>query len=71
MPLVASRVGGLPTLVGDAATLVPPGDASQLAAAIAAVLAAPDPQRVARGRRIAETHDWGHIGPRLLHTLRG
>jgi glycosyltransferase involved in cell wall biosynthesis len=40
-PLVATRVGGLPHLVGDAAVLVPPGSASALAAAIASVLVDP------------------------------
>jgi glycosyltransferase involved in cell wall biosynthesis len=38
-PLVASRVGGIPSLTGDdAAMLVPPGDLGALASAIAAVL---------------------------------
>ncbi len=45
-PVVASRVGGIPDLTGeDAAILVPPGDAGQLAAAVLAVLA--DPARAA------------------------
>ena len=38
VPLVASRVGGLPYLVGDAAVLVPPEDADALATALARVL---------------------------------
>jgi glycosyltransferase involved in cell wall biosynthesis len=38
VPLVASRVGGLPYLVGDAAVLVPPGDPVALAAALARIL---------------------------------
>ena len=38
VPLVASRVGGLPHLVGDAAVLVPPEDADALATALARVL---------------------------------
>jgi glycosyltransferase involved in cell wall biosynthesis len=38
-PIVASRVGGIPDLTGvDAAILVPPGDADQLATAVLAVL---------------------------------
>jgi glycosyltransferase involved in cell wall biosynthesis len=46
-PIVATRVGGIPALTGeDAAILVPPGDAGQLAAAILAVL--DDPGRAAR-----------------------
>ncbi|MBM7804540.1 glycosyltransferase involved in cell wall biosynthesis [Geodermatophilus bullaregiensis] len=42
-PLVASRAGGLPELLGDAAELVPPGDAAALAEAVGALLA--DPSR--------------------------
>ncbi|MPQ99751.1 glycosyltransferase [Modestobacter sp. I12A-02628] len=52
VPLVATRVGGLPELVGDAAVLVPPGDADALAREVTAVLG--DPGRSAelsrRGR---------------------
>ncbi|SEO86974.1 glycosyltransferase family 4 protein [Trujillonella endophytica] len=48
-PLVATRTGGLPGLVGDAAELVPVGDAPALAAAVTAVLADPT-----RARALAE-----------------
>jgi glycosyltransferase involved in cell wall biosynthesis len=41
-PLVATRTGGLPELLGDAAVLVPVGDAAALADAVAGVLADPD-----------------------------
>jgi glycosyltransferase involved in cell wall biosynthesis len=42
MPLVATRVGGVPEIFGaDADRLVPPNDAAALADAMAAVLAAP------------------------------
>lgn len=42
-PLVASAVGGLPELVGpDNGVLVPPGDATALAAALAGLLGRPD-----------------------------
>jgi glycosyltransferase involved in cell wall biosynthesis len=55
-PLVATRVGGIPELVGDAAELVPAGDAAALSAAVTGVLA--DPARAARlaaaGRARAE-----------------
>ncbi len=40
-PLVATRTGGLPELLGDAAELVPVGDAAALADAVAGVLADP------------------------------
>jgi glycosyltransferase involved in cell wall biosynthesis len=46
VPLVASRVGGIPELVGDAAELVPAGDAGALAEAVTGVLT--DPGRVSR-----------------------
>jgi len=49
--IVATRVGGVPDLVGDAAVLVPPGDAQALAAAVRAVLA--DPSLAARLRTAA------------------
>jgi len=50
--VVATRVGGIPDLVGDdAAVLVRPGDAQALAAAVRAVLA--DPPLAARLRRAA------------------
>jgi glycosyltransferase involved in cell wall biosynthesis len=37
-PLVASRAGALPEVAGDAALLVPPGDAEELAAALRVLL---------------------------------
>lgn len=40
-PLVATAVGGIPELVGDAAVLVPPGDAEAFGRAVAALLADP------------------------------
>jgi glycosyltransferase involved in cell wall biosynthesis len=45
-PLVATRAGGMPELFGDAATLVPVGDASALADAVVEVLT--DPAHAAR-----------------------
>src|SRR5262249_43100553 len=41
VPLVATAVGGLPELLGDAAVLVPPGDVDAVDAAVTALLADP------------------------------
>lgn len=38
VPVVATAVGGIPELVGDAGRLVPPGDAGELAARVAELL---------------------------------
>jgi glycosyltransferase involved in cell wall biosynthesis len=52
VPMVATRAGGTPELVGEAAAiLVPPGDAQRLAEAVRAVLA--DPALAARLREAA------------------
>lgn len=51
VPVVASRVGGIPALTGPAALLVPQGDASALADAVRSVLA--DPALAARLRAAA------------------
>lgn len=40
-PVVATRVGGIPGLTGDAALVIPPGDAPALAAAVRSVLTDP------------------------------
>ena len=50
-PVVATRVGGIPGLAGDAALLVPPGDARALAGAVRSVLT--DPPLAARLRAAA------------------
>jgi glycosyltransferase involved in cell wall biosynthesis len=56
-PLVATAVGGVPELVGDAALLVPPGDPRSFAAAVGSLL--DDAERAdtlgAAGRRQAQT----------------
>ncbi|NYI03372.1 glycosyltransferase family 4 protein [Allostreptomyces psammosilenae] len=49
VPLVATAVGGIPELVGEAAALVPPGDAEAVGQEVAALLA--DPRR---RQRLAE-----------------
>lgn len=58
VPLVATAVGGVPELVGDAAVLVPYGDADALSAEVGALLA--DPARRARlaARGRVQTATW-------------
>lgn len=66
--VVASAVGGLAELPGDAVTLVPPGDPTALAAAVDR-LHQQDPQddsQTAVHERFALAFDWSSIGPRLL-----
>ncbi|MFI9365409.1 glycosyltransferase family 4 protein [Kitasatospora sp. NPDC053057] len=57
VPVVATAVGGIPELVGDAAVLVPPGDPAALGRAVRELLVAPArrEQLVAAGRQQAET----------------
>jgi glycosyltransferase involved in cell wall biosynthesis len=45
LPVVASSVGGVPELVGEAGVLVPPNDAGALATALAELLADPGRRR--------------------------
>ena len=53
VPLVATAVGGVPGLVGDAALLVPPGDPAALAGAVRRLLTEPElgPRLAAAGVR--------------------
>jgi starch synthase len=73
--VVASAVGGIPEIVvdGETGTLVPPGDASKLAAAIAELL--DDPDRAARygkaGRaRVLEHFTWRTIAEQTAALYR-
>jgi glycosyltransferase involved in cell wall biosynthesis len=56
-PLVATAVGGIPDLVGDAAVLVPPGDVDALDAAVRRLLADSElrAEYAERGRRQADS----------------
>lgn len=71
--VVASRLGGLPDVVGEAGVLVPPGDAPALAAALVALLG--DPARradlAARGAaRVRERFDRRRIAARIAGVYR-
>ena len=63
-PLVASRAGAIPEVVGDAGLLVPPGDSEQLAAGLAALFDDPAERRRlgAKGRdRVLERYSWAAV----------
>lgn len=66
VPLVASRVGGIPEIVRDPeeALLVPPGDSEALAAALRQALTEPE-ESVARAERAKERAQGFRIGPYL------
>ena len=57
VPIVASRSGAIPDVVGDAGILVEPGDADALAHAIDDVLK-PDTWRELRGRGLARSGEF-------------
>ncbi|MEU5086961.1 glycosyltransferase family 4 protein [Streptomyces sp. NPDC021356] len=58
VPLVATAVGGVPDLVGDAAELVPYGDPYALATAVTGLLADPDRRELLRERGAAQAARW-------------
>jgi len=62
LPVIASRVGGIPALVDHDVNglLVPPGDPAALAAAISRVLAEPGtaPRLAAAARQTAQRYTW-------------
>ncbi|MDO9377731.1 MAG: glycosyltransferase family 4 protein [Nocardioidaceae bacterium] len=63
-PVVASRAGALPEVVGDDAVLVEPGDAEALAAAVRALLDRPDERArlgAAGRRRALERYSWTSV----------
>jgi glycosyltransferase involved in cell wall biosynthesis len=72
LPIVASDTGGIPTALGDAGVLVPPGDPDALAAAVDALL--DDPGRAARlgaaARARAAAYDWEALADRVLGVYR-
>ncbi|MGW3632058.1 glycosyltransferase family 4 protein [Streptomyces sp. NPDC005122] len=58
VPLVATAVGGIPELVGDAAELVPYADAEALAAAVVCLLGDPARRELLRERGVRQAASW-------------
>jgi glycosyltransferase involved in cell wall biosynthesis len=58
VPLVATRVGGIPELVGDAAELVPYGDAKALADSVTGLLADPERRELLKDRGTRQAATW-------------
>ncbi|MEU6244438.1 glycosyltransferase family 4 protein [Streptomyces sp. NPDC047024] len=58
VPLVATAVGGVPDLVGDAAHLVPYGDGPALAAAVTDLLHDPERREHLRERGVQQAATW-------------
>ncbi|MGW7819236.1 glycosyltransferase family 4 protein [Streptomyces puniciscabiei] len=58
VPLVATRVGGIPDLVGDAAELVPYGDPEALASTVVRLLADPERREELRERGVRQAAGW-------------
>ncbi|MGW1914577.1 glycosyltransferase family 4 protein [Streptomyces sp. NPDC002076] len=58
VPLVATRVGGIPDLVGDAAELVPYGDPDALASTVVRLLADPERREELRERGVRQAAGW-------------
>ncbi|MGW0614928.1 glycosyltransferase family 4 protein [Streptomyces sp. NPDC002788] len=58
VPLVATGVGGIPELVGDAAELVPCGDAKALADSVAGLLGDPARRELLRAKGARQAATW-------------
>lgn len=67
-PIVATAVGGVAELVGDAGLVVPPDDPAALAAALQQILFIPGVAAALsqKARARAAAYDWEAIAPRLL-----
>jgi glycosyltransferase involved in cell wall biosynthesis len=72
VPVVASRAGALPEVLGDAAVLVDPEDPADLAAALEQVSAdeALRADLVRRGRERAARYSWDQAGDQFLDLYR-
>lgn len=68
-PVVATRAGALPQVLGDAAVFVEPGDTSGLATALAAVMtdSAKRASLIEQGRQRAARYSWDACAEGLIH----
>jgi glycosyltransferase involved in cell wall biosynthesis len=71
-PVVATAVGALPEVLGQAALLVPPRDSDALAAALSSLLAGGDEhgRSVERGREQAARYSWAACADGLVELYR-
>ena len=69
VPLVATAVGGLPELVGDAAVLVPPGQPTALAEAVALLLADGERRGELAAAGVAQARTWPDEGETVAQVL--
>ncbi len=69
-PLVATAVGGIPELVGDAAVLVAPGDGAAVARAVRALLADPARRDELARAGLAQAQTWPDEAD-TVNSLRG
>ena len=67
-PIVATAVGGVTELVGDAGFIVPPDEPAALAAALRRILFEPGvaPLLGQKARARSAAYDWAAIAPRIL-----
>lgn len=72
-PLIASRTGALPEVVGDAAVQVAPGDPEELTSALRRLLDSPE-ERAAVGKqgydRVMERYAWPVVAHRTVEAYR-
>ena len=64
--VVASRVGGVASLLGDAGWCVPPGDVPGWTAALAQALATSVESRRAQAWAQVQRFDWSMVGPQIV-----